>query len=612
MRKVLSFSLFLMLGLVASQLLPGLLGPGYSSFKATTDTLLYVCLGFIMINVGREFEIDKSRWRSYTADYFIAMATAALPWLLIVLYYVFVLLPAPLWSSPEAWKENLLLSRFAAPTSAGILFTMLAALKLKESWIYRKIQVLAIFDDLDTILLMIPLQILMIGLRWQMFAIVAIVAVLLAVGWRWQATWDVRQDWKRILGLSVIVCALTQAVYLATKHWYGAENSIHIEVLLPAFVVGMLMRHRHIDTPAERRVATGVSFLFMLLVGLSMPLVTGSGAAAAADSAASVTASQPMMPWGILVLHVLAVSLLSNLGKLVPLFFYLPRPVAERAPCPLGGHVHARGGRRRRHLHRPGLQPRRPGTDRLGADAGAQPDPHGRLRRLGQAAGPEELYSRKILTHRTMRRLLSVILAVLASFQALPARSQNPERNLIVVHGGANIAFFAAAYDNLSGTTSPRAGYYAGVTDHIRLHRRIPLYIGTGLLFSSRGGRYMGFSARPMYLQVPLTIDCRIRCSRTLSIIPTVGAWYGAGIGGKLRHNDGWAELYAPEGPMRRSDVGLRIGVALGWGRFRLEAGYEPGLRNLARPDATPTTLLPVRFTRMHSHCFTIGLGCEF
>ena len=336
MRKVLSFSLFLMLGLVASQLLPGLLGPGYSSFKATTDTLLYVCLGFIMINVGREFEIDKSRWRSYTADYFIAMATAALPWLLIVLYYVFVLLPAPLWGSPEAWKENLLLSRFAAPTSAGILFTMLAALKLKESWIYRKIQVLAIFDDLDTILLMIPLQILMIGLRWQMFAIVAIVAVLLAVGWRWQATWDVRQDWKRILGLSVIVCALTQAVYLATKHWYGAENSIHIEVLLPAFVVGMLMRHRHIDTPAERRVATGISFLFMLLVGLSMPLVTGAGGAAATESAASVTASQPMMPWGILVLHVLAVSLLSNLGKLVPLFFYRDRSLSERLALSVG------------------------------------------------------------------------------------------------------------------------------------------------------------------------------------------------------------------------------------------------------------------------------------
>lgn len=26
---------------------------------------------------GREFEIDKTRWKSYTEDYFIAMATAA-------------------------------------------------------------------------------------------------------------------------------------------------------------------------------------------------------------------------------------------------------------------------------------------------------------------------------------------------------------------------------------------------------------------------------------------------------------------------------------------------------------------------------------------------------
>lgn len=335
MRKVLSFSLFLLLGLVVSQLLPGALGTGYATFKHCSDTLLYVCLGFIMINVGREFEIDKSRWRSYTADYFIAMATAALPWILIVLYYIFVLLPPALWSSGEAWKENLLLSRFAAPTSAGILFTMLAALNLKKSWIYKKIQVLAIFDDLDTILLMIPLQILMIGLKWQMGAIVAIVVVLLAVGWRWQARWNVRQDWKTILALAVVVCALTQAVHIATAKLYGPEDSIHIEVLLPAFVVGMLMKHKHIDTAAERRITTGISFLFMLLVGLSMPQVTGAPADTAA-AATSVTGSQPMMPWGILALHVVAVSVLSNIGKLVPLFFYRDRLVSERLALSIG------------------------------------------------------------------------------------------------------------------------------------------------------------------------------------------------------------------------------------------------------------------------------------
>lgn len=332
MRKVLSFSLLLLLGLAASQLLPGLLGSSFPAFKTVADSLLYICLAFIMVNVGREFEIDKSRWRSYTADYLIAMATAALPWLLIALYYVFALLPPSLWNTPEAWKENLLLSRFAAPTSAGILFTMLAALHLKRSWIYKKIQVLAIFDDLDTILLMIPLQILMIGLKWQMFAIVGVVAVLLAIGWRRQGSWNARQDWKAVLGWAVLVCGVTQLVYYVTARWYGPENSIHIEVLLPAFVVGMVMRHRHIDTPSERRATTAISFLFMLLVGMSMPLMSGAGSA----DAASVTASQPMMPWGTLLLHVLAVSTLSNLGKLVPMFFYRDRPLSERLALSVG------------------------------------------------------------------------------------------------------------------------------------------------------------------------------------------------------------------------------------------------------------------------------------
>ena len=140
MKKVLAFSCFLMLGLAASQILPGVMGDSYATFRTATNTLLYICLSFIMINVGREFELDKTKWESYTKDYFIAMATAAAPWLLIALYYMFVLMPSMYWDNGTAWKENLLLSRFAAPTSAGILFTMLAALKLKESWIYKKIQ----------------------------------------------------------------------------------------------------------------------------------------------------------------------------------------------------------------------------------------------------------------------------------------------------------------------------------------------------------------------------------------------------------------------------------------------------------------------------------------
>ncbi|MGL4807019.1 MAG: sodium:proton antiporter, partial [Bacteroidales bacterium] len=74
MKKVIYFSLCLILGLIASQALPFYLNQ--SSYKPIVDTLLYVCLSFIMINVGREFKIDKTKVSSYTADYFIAMATA--------------------------------------------------------------------------------------------------------------------------------------------------------------------------------------------------------------------------------------------------------------------------------------------------------------------------------------------------------------------------------------------------------------------------------------------------------------------------------------------------------------------------------------------------------
>ena len=336
MRKVLSFSAFLMVGLFVSQYLPVWAGGNYNAVKAVSNVLLYVCLSFIMINVGREFEVDKSRWQTYAKDYGVAMATAAMPWFLIAIYYVFVLLPPEYWNSWEAWKENLLLSRFAAPTSAGILFTMLASIGLKTSWVYKKIQVLAIFDDLDTILLMIPLQIMMIGLRWQLLVIVFIVFLLLSFGWKQLGKYDWRQDWKAILVYSAVVFACTQAVYLISKHLYGEAGSIHIEVLLPAFVLGMVMKHKEHDTPAERKVSTGISFLFMFLVGMSMPRFLGVDFAEASLGQHSVTGSQEMMSWGMIMLHVLIVSLLSNIGKLFPVFFYKDRKFSERLALSIG------------------------------------------------------------------------------------------------------------------------------------------------------------------------------------------------------------------------------------------------------------------------------------
>lgn len=332
MKKVLSFSVLLMVGLLLSQVLPTVMGESYATLSEVVYILLGTCLAFIMINVGREFELDKSNVGSYIKDYCVAMLAAAAPWILIAIYYVLFLLPSDLWSSGDAWKETLLLSRFAAPTSAGILFSMLAAIGLQRSWIYRKIQVLAIFDDLDTILLMIPLQIAMIGLHWQMGVILFVVIGLLWFSWKKMSSYSMRQDWWAILIYAVIVFGVIHAIYLVTKKLFGADDALHIEVLLPAFVLGMVIKREHKESKSDENITTAISLLFMLLVGMSMPQISAS-AHAVGDS---IMASQPMPSWGVIALHVVAVSILSNIGKLVPMLFYRNHSIKERLALSIG------------------------------------------------------------------------------------------------------------------------------------------------------------------------------------------------------------------------------------------------------------------------------------
>lgn len=335
MKKVLLFSLFLVFGLVLSQCLPLWMGNAFIVIEKAGRVLMFVCLAFIMINVGREFELDKSRWKSYAADYFIAMATAAVPWILIAFYYMF-LLPHELFNNWDAWKENLLLSRFAAPTSAGILFTMLAAAGLRKEWIYKKTQVLAIFDDLDTILLMIPLQIFMIGFKWQLLVIVIVICLLLILGWKKLSAIRMSQSWNAILVYAVCIVAATESIYLISTHLMGEGGGIHIEVLLPAFVLGMVMKTVHQHGRKDETITGMISYVFMFLVGMSTPQFIGIDHEAAIIGASGVTASQPMPKWSILMMHVVIVTLLSNLGKMFPLFFYRDRDFRERMALSIG------------------------------------------------------------------------------------------------------------------------------------------------------------------------------------------------------------------------------------------------------------------------------------
>jgi hypothetical protein len=337
MKKVVAFSLMLMLGLVLSQLLPSHMGASYSELKHVVELMLGVCLAFIMINVGREFEIDKSNVRVYVKDYLVAMLAAALPWIFIAVYYIFVIMPSEWWGKGEVWTETLLLSRFAAPTSAGILFSMLAAMNLQKSWIYQKAQTLAIFDDLDTIILMVPLQVAMIGeMNWQMLAMLTVIFLMFFAGWRYMSRLNVSEKWYAILIYAILVYGSTLLVYYLTDHFFGEKGAIHIEVLLPAFIFGMIINYHHIGGKVEEGVSTTISLIFMLLVGMSMPLIEMSGASASSEGSDSIIATIPMMSGWMIALHVVVVTILSNVGKLAPMFFYRDRSLTERFALSVG------------------------------------------------------------------------------------------------------------------------------------------------------------------------------------------------------------------------------------------------------------------------------------
>lgn len=306
MTKLLLYSLLLVFGLVTSQFFGG-----FDKNLVELGTML--CLSFIMIHVGYEFEIDNSKPKQYAWDYLVAVTTAMFPWFFCAGYFIWVL-------DMNSWSDAVVLAKFSATTSVGVLFSMLAAAGLSATWAFRKIRVLAIFDDLNTILMIIPVKIIMKGMNWQLGLVVILIMVLLYVAWRYLHLCRLPSTWPWIMFYATLITGVCEIIYLTSKV-INELAPIHIEVLLPAFVFGCILarpkgHNPHIDDsrighqegpvePNEQRVSTIVAACFMILVGLSIPQIP-----------------HDTLDWDILFLHVVLITILSNLGKMFPFFCY--------------------------------------------------------------------------------------------------------------------------------------------------------------------------------------------------------------------------------------------------------------------------------------------------
>ncbi len=284
---ILIFSGLLIGGILLGQMVD------FSNMRDLLEFSTAVCLAFIMIEVGLEFSIDKKKITTYRQDAFIAFMAAFSPALLCFLYFIFIL--------KADWSPSALGAMSSAPTSAGILFTMMTAAGLHLTWVFKKARLLAILDDLATLILLIPLQILLHGFELQSGVVIILIAAFLFAAFRWQnkVLWPTTKGWLLFYALA-LVCTL-----LGIKN----ASNIHIEVLVPAFMGGCLLhaqKNPALQTrPKPLSLDLLIKGLFMVLVGLSLPKMCVDAIA-----------------WKETVGHVFALMVLSNLGKSFCLICY--------------------------------------------------------------------------------------------------------------------------------------------------------------------------------------------------------------------------------------------------------------------------------------------------
>lgn len=300
MLLIISFILSLVFGMAVSQ------GIDIPAWRDYVSIATIICLAYIMIEVGLEFTIDQAKWKSYLWDFGVAMTAAAFPAILCMVYFIAVF-QLPL-------KEATLVGMSTAPTSAGILFSMLIAAGLGATWVFQKARNLAIFDDLGTILFMIPIKMWLTGFHMELLWAIFILTFLgvAAVRFQNQLRFPVGKGW---LFIYAVFLTLITAIIEHTAN-------IHLEILFPAFILGSMLHnplhasenqktndaqeHKHIE---EHKIAITfdriIKGFFMFLVGCSLPKI-----------------SMGNLNWFVIGGHVLVLMFLSNLGKCFPVFAY--------------------------------------------------------------------------------------------------------------------------------------------------------------------------------------------------------------------------------------------------------------------------------------------------
>ena len=210
-----------------------------------------------------------------------------------------------------------------------------------------------------------------------------------------------------------------------------------------------------------------------------------------------------------------------------------------------------------------------------------------------------------------MRKALGFILTLVMSICFGFAQNNDVPHNILTVRCGGS----TSTATSFGVPSSHLGGFWLGLTDHISIYHKQPVYLETGILFVQKGYKISGYKdskTKLNYFEIPVMVNYRIGKYGHFEVIPTVGGYVSVGVSGKLTYEEDKNYNVFKEGSLDRLDCGLRLGSDIVFGIISLSFTYDLGLRKIDNFDpifGEKETLLGYKELKNKSLLFGIGFN---
>lgn len=205
-----------------------------------------------------------------------------------------------------------------------------------------------------------------------------------------------------------------------------------------------------------------------------------------------------------------------------------------------------------------------------------------------------------------MKTNIRTILILISLMCTTSIAAQNPLH--FGIKGGVNLSDYTKDIEN----NEMKVGYNAGVTVDYRINKMF--YLVSGLEVASKGTKikqhlfsdipensgYQNFGQlkstyNPIYLQVPIHVGYRLHAAEDMAVLFHLGPFVSYGVGGKITEEvilngektKTKADAFGKNGPLKRWDVGLGVGVGFAFQRYGVNFGYDLGFVDAYKGDGS-------------------------